>query len=168
MIDLSDTFVTIVAYPEPHIHIRLVRWLLQIGITQDRWNVVTQRDTCCAYNTGIMAALHSRFNSFIFADNDISPQVGPTDGLLSSPLDVCGVMYTVTDHAFDNPASFHAGLWRTSRRVLEAIAPPWFGIRYSADGTSVDRCMCDLMRDKALSAGFTVGHAGWAAHKIKR
>lgn len=166
--DSSRALAIIFAYPEPHVHFRLLSWLSHIGIPTKRTLVVTKRDNYCAYNTAIRdLALKSDpglYDWFIFADHDIAPTL-ETDAVILDERDVVGVQYDVADHAFLDETSFHAGLWRTHRAALTAIQPPWFLRTYSADGCDAVDCGCNRLRRLFLAQGFTCGHAGRADHK---
>jgi len=173
--DPTNAMVVIYAWPKPAmVSFALGRWLAGLGFGFDNPRVIclTRHDIHAAYNSGVAVALgyHARlkrqpFEQFIFVDNDMEPG-SQTAEFLRAEQDVVSAMYP-TGHAesWDHPYAFHTGLWRTHRKVLETIRPPWFGYKYSEDGCSIVACSCAMFRNKAVAAGFTVGHAGWAGHK---
>lgn len=165
--DPKCALATIAAWPDGLVHPRLIEFLHRCGFTDDRIAITNIRHVVCAYNRTVRdIALPSRFDWFVFADRDLVP-VSHTDRWLDAEADVVCCEYPLANRAgWAHPQAFHTGLWRCHRRVLEAIAPPWFGRGFSPDGCEMRKCVCDHFRDKALAAGFAIARAGWADHTV--
>ena len=79
---------------------------------------------------------------------------------------VCAEYETECMHeqAWGPPDAFHSGLWRTSRRVLETMEPPYFLPQYNSDATAVVGCHCNHLRRKLTEKGFSIRHVGRVDH----
>ena len=171
-VDLSKTRFIITAYPDHRWPVETVIWLETImrGITparSDYRDSLKKKQIMCARNTAVRhCALnsHKSYEWFVFIDQDVRPTDHTIQFLqLQSDIKCCQVeMYN--KHAWSSPTAFHEAIWCTSRKVLEAIKPPWFEFKYNADGTDLVDCICGSFRRKALDAGFSISHGGWAEH----
>ncbi len=172
MIELAYTRFIVTAWPDHRWPIELSAWIEQLmaNVTPHRRDFrdsLKKKDRTCARNTAIKeSALGSApsYEWFVFADRDVRPTVDTAMFLhLPTDIKVCQVPME-SHHAWIHTNSFHETIWCTSRRVLEAIEPPWFMQGYSSDGTELDGCICQSFRRKALEAGFSISHGGWAEH----
>ncbi len=166
VIDTDDTLAIVHGWPDEKADLRIATWLVERGVSSDRIIVTNWLDMAVAYNRGVRdAALPSRYNEFIFMDKDVIP--GPETGpLLTCDADIVGCLCEVENmKSWGDPAVFHTPMWRTSRKVLEAIKPPWFQFGYSPDGCTRTECLCGYFGKKALAKGFTIERAGWVHHK---
>ena len=170
-IELSRTRFIVTAWPDHKWPVEIVWWIEQltkgIELRSDFRESVKVRDRTCARNSAIkQAAIGSdrHYQWFVFLDSDVRP--GPrTSQFLELETDVKACQVPMrAEAAWCMPNSFHESIWCTSRHVLENIQAPWFMQRYSADGTRLDGCICNYFRDKALDAGFSISHGGWAEH----
>ena len=171
-IDLSRTRVIVTAWPDNRWPVEIINWIEQLfaGVDVDREQYrvsVKKQDRTCARNTAVLKhALQSPYDWFIFVDSDVRPGSATSQFLkLDADIKCCEVPMR-TETAWCWPHSFHESLWCTSRRVLEGIKAPWFMQRYNEDGTELDGCLCQYFRDKALAAGFSISHGGWAKHDL--
>lgn len=176
MIDLSKTRFIIFAWPNHQWSVELIWFIehLMKGIEPagvDYRDSINKRNIVCARNWAVLySALGSsdKYEHFVFSDNDIRPDVGPnsrTTTFLELDADIkCCQVHPCKDDAWTRPDTFHDALWSTSREVLQAIKPPWFTQKYNSTGTEMDGCMCSTFRQKAIDAGFTIAHGGWARH----
>lgn len=162
--DPSRTMLLVAAWPDRLVAPELIIWAMVNKIRHIQW--YSKRFVECAYNSAVKTlALPSDCEHFIFADRDVRP--GPrTAPFLEAegPLVACEYDLSNRGEVWDSPQAMHAGLWRCDRKVLEAIAPPWFQRVLNADGTEEGQCVCAYFRDKARAAGFTVVRAGWVEH----
>jgi hypothetical protein len=167
--DLNDTLVMISAHPVGHCTPHLINWLRDIGIPSERivvhWS--KRREIISEYNYGIRYALRSKFNHFIFADNDVKPNVKVTQPFLDLEEDLTCVEYPCQDRcesAWATQTAFHTGIFKCKRRVLERIPKPWFEYQPLDNGCSYQKCLCLNFARKAMRQGFTIAHGGWADH----
>lgn len=174
MIDLAHTRFIVTAWPDHRWPLEIVRWIesLMSGITPARPDYrtsVKKQHVVCARNWAIKheaLASHPDYQWFVFLDRDVRPCSGnKTSRFLALDADVksCQVEHG-NKAAYSWPDDFHEPIWCTSRKVLEAIEPPWFVQAFSADGTEMDGCICTSFRNKVLTAGFSIAHGGWADH----
>ena len=173
MIDLTKTRIIVTAWPDHRWPLEIMRWIegLMAGVVHrdDYRSSVKVKNRECARNHAIKYdALGSApsYEWFIFLDRDVRPCQGDeTTKFLRLDADVksCQVKHG-TESAYSWPDAFHDPIWCTSRRVLESIEPPWFVQGYNADHTEMDGCICQSFRAKALEAGFSIAHGGWAKH----
>jgi hypothetical protein len=164
---ISKAAAFILAYPAGMVAVELIDWLQRVGVRAIHVeNNRTNRHIVVGYNLCVRRALDSAFDHFIFADNDMRPSLAETAPFLAAAGDIVACKYPTEcgEAAWPEPSGFHTGLWRSARRVLEAIEPPWFLPSFSEDGCRVLTCECALLPLKAQRAGFTVRHAGWAGH----
>jgi len=162
-VDPSKTMLLIAAWPDRLVAPELVVWGMAHKFRRVHW--YSQRFVECAYNTAVLKlALPSDCDHFVFADRDMRP--GPdTEALLQVEGDLVACKYEVSNNeSWADPQTMHCGLWRCTRKVLEAVKPPWFQRVLSDDGTHERVCVCLYFRDKARAAGFQVVRAGWCDH----
>ena len=154
----------IAAYPDLQASPQLVAWLRAIGVADIEVHRFGDGRMDCGYNSGIGIAMASKFNQFIFADKDIWP--GPaSEDFLHARADLVSCEYdTGQPGAWDTADSFHTGLWRCRRRVLEAVGICPFKWRLNEAGTGVAECLCAPFARRVAAAGFTIAHAGTALH----
>lgn len=161
----SKTMLLLAAWPDRLVAPELVVWGMSHKFRRIQW--YSQRFVECAYNAAVKKlALPSDCDHFVFADRDMRP--GPdTEAFLKAEGDLVACKYDVSNkETWADPQTMHCGLWRCSRKVLEAIEPPWFQRVLSKDGANEKTCVCMYFRDKARAAGFTVVRAGWCDHDI--
>ena len=160
----SKCLAVINGWPDLQASPQLIAWLYSIGVKVIEIHRHGDRNVDVGYNWGVKIALESEFNQFIFADNDIMP--GPMTGpWLTDRRDVVGVEYdTGVEGSFGDEHSVHAALWRTRRRVLEAVGAAPFAWQFDLLGLEIEQCPCSVFARKAVAAGFSVGHAGKAFH----
>jgi hypothetical protein len=174
MFDPNDYLAIIAAYPNGHCHPNLINWFRDIELTANQ--IIThynfKRDLISEYNWGIReVALKSKYNMFIFADNDIQPKTRTTHPFLELDTDICCCVYPTElpcHKSWGLPTAFHSGLWRTNREVLERMDRPWFRYEPIEDGTAFRACVCESFGVRALAEGFTISHGGWAHHVPQR
>ena len=176
MIDLAHTRFVVTAWPDHRWPLEIMWWIegLMKNVTPARpdWrDSIKKQNVVCARNWAIRhSALgsHPDYQWFVFMDRDVRPSCKDdnTTRFLTIDADVkcCQVQHGENRAAYSWHDDFHEPIWCTSRRVLEAIEPPWFMQRYNADGTEMDGCICQSFRKKVLEAGFTIAHGGWADH----
>jgi len=171
--NVNETVAVIRTYPDDMLTLELIEWFHFIGIprTHLRTNPGRHRDVCAGYNRGIKyVALKTTAKQFIFADNDMRPNPKQTASFLEVDADVVACEYQTEfpcGESWPVSISFHTGLWRCHRTVLETIKPPWFWWDWTDDGCEVQDCPCQTFANKVLEAGFTVRHGGWAKHEPK-
>jgi len=171
LVDLSKTRFICTAYPDHRWPVQLMMWiegLMQdIDHRPDYRDSLNKKNMVCARNTAILASAlgsHPSFEWFIFVDHDVKPDWRSTPFLeLQSDIKCCQVTQN-SPYCYGWPDSFHDALWCTSRAVLEAIGPPYFWIDYNDNKTDMLHCMCESFRQKALAAGFSISHGGYAEH----
>ena len=155
MIDLARTRFIVTAWPDHRWPLEITRWIegLMFGVTPshpDYRRSVKKQNVVCARNWAIKnEALGSdpSYQWFVFLDRDVRPCQGlKTTRFLALDADVksCQVKHG-NDAAYSWPDDFHEPIWCTSRRVLEAIEPPWFMQAYNEDGTEMAGCICDRL-----------------------
>ena len=174
MIDLSKTRIIVTAWPDHRWPLEIIRWIegLMVGVVHrdDYRSSVKVKNRECARNHAIRYdALGSdpSYEWFVFLDHDVRPLQGDkTTRFLRLEADVkcCEVKHGPDDTAYSWPTDFHEPFWCTSRKVLEAIEPPWFVQHYNEDHTQMVGCICKSFQQKVLAAGFTIAHGGWAKH----
>lgn len=167
--NLKDTLAIIAAAPVGHCTPHLINWLRDIGIPKERmiihWG--KRRDMISEYNFGIRTALRSKFNHFLIMDNDLKPNLKVTQPFLNLTEDLTCVQYPCQDRcesAWATSTSFHTGMFKCKRHVLERISKPFFEYEPLDGGCSYQRCLCLNFARKAMRQGFTVASAGWADH----
>ena len=176
MIDLSRTRFVITAWPDNRWPVETIHWIEAItkGIETrpDNRTSITKKNIVCARNFAIASgALRSNkhFEHFVFLDKDVRPSINKTTRFLDLATDVkCCQVAQENKSAWAWPDDFHESIWSTSRHVLETIKPPWFEFQYNDDKTDMIGCICNSFRAKALEAGFTISHGGWAEHDRDR
>ena len=171
MIDLSKTKVIVTAWPDQRWPVQLVHWIERlfsgVDTRQDFRDSIKVRNQVCARNQAVkISALrsHTSYEWFIFVDHDVRPVIG-TETFLELDTDVrCCQMPHNSKTAWGRPDAFHDGLWAISRESLTRIEGPWFYHSYNDDHTQMEACICSSFRSKALEAGLTISHGGWAEH----
>ena len=169
-IEIARTHFIITSWPDKRWPVETVEWIEHLtwktDSRRDNRTTIKKKNVVCARNTAIKVALNTdrHFEHFVFLDRDVRP-TERTRRFLELDADVrcCQVQQRVQT-AYSWPTSFHESIWATSRHVLEAIEPPWFMHRYTADGCNMLGCICQSFRDKVLEAGFSIAHGGWAEH----
>lgn len=171
MIDLSRTRFIVTCWPDQRWPVEVIAFIegLMAGVDHrpDYRDSLKKSDRTCARNTAVRESAlgsHRTYEHFVFIDRDVRPTEATAKFLeLNADIKCCQVPM---DHvlAWVWPDSFHEALWCTSRKVLESIEPPWFMQRYNDEGTEMEGCICQSFREKALAAGFTIAHGGWAEH----
>lgn len=165
--DTSKTHVSIFTHPNHMVSPELMVWLFKNGFDPKNF-VFTRgngRDVCISYNIGVKAARDSGLEWMLFCDNDIRPLQGQSAPFLASKADIVCVRYnTGVPLDWDRPYSFHCGMWRTSKRVLDLLPSPLFKSEYSENGLSRLTCTCDPIRRHAIIKGLTIEAAGFAGH----
>ena len=164
--DPAKTLMLVASYPDDMHTPELARWAAHIGLDlPSQFGTYCEQGITVAYNKAVITALQSKYETFIFADRDVRPSFA-ADPFLTLDADIACCVYPVCEpDAWAKPEAFHTGLWRVRRDVLASLDRPWFRTEYSPDGTVEAKCCCTYFRDKAIAAGFTVAHAGWADHK---
>jgi len=166
--DPDNCLAIIAAYPDLRCTPQLVAWLNGIGVAQIVAHRLGGRLVTCAYNAGVLYALASEYEQFIFADADVWPG-SETEPFLAAEYDAVGAEYDTGDEqAFKRPNEFHTALWRTRRRVLEAVGARPFEWRMNETGTATIDCPCNPFVRRIEAAGFAVGHAGHVLHIPRR
>ncbi len=148
----------------------LAVWFHDLGVW-DRviFHAAADRDIACQYNQALALALATGHDQFVFADSDIRPHTSRTGEFWTADADVVGVRYpTESDAAWEGPPGIHCGLWRTRRAVLEALPRPHFQWEYNPNHTHLTGCICRPFSRRVREAGFTLAHAGWAMHEVRK
>jgi hypothetical protein len=143
-VDRSKTMLLIAAWPDKLVAPELIVWGMTHKFRRIQW--YSKRFTECAYNSAVeRLALPSECQHFIFADRDMRP--GPDTGpFLKAEGELVACEFDLAaNESWEDPQAMHCGLWRCSRRVLEAIKPPWFQRVFSATGSRQERCPCLLL-----------------------
>lgn len=168
--DVEETYAVILAYPNLMVRAELFFWLTDVvGIPRDRFIIHTGNSNCqcVGWNMSVKIALNSPGNHFIFCENDIRPHPTKTQPFLDTPADVMGVKFDNGNyHSWHHSDEMHLALWRTSRKVLESIKPPWFSRKLDEFGGEVG-CFCQPFNQRLIEAGYKVKNCGWADHTPK-
>lgn len=164
------TGAIILCHPSGLVSPALLFWLQDIGIPRKNilFNPGNKWSWAVAMNQSMKraAALADKMDRFIFADNDIRPEVAATAPMLAMPYDVTCArcdLETGSD-SWKSPAAFHTGIFAIKSEVLQAIPSPWFNWSTTQDGAEMTACGCATFAAKVAAAGFTIGNAGWSAH----
>lgn len=171
MIDLTKAKFIVTAWPDHRWPVQTIKWIHDLVGKQDNWlerhcDSLKKADVVCARNTAMQMCLDypPEFEWFVFLDRDVRPNEH-TKAFLELDTDVkCCQVEMYSKQAWSSPTAFHEAIWCTHKKVLEAIEPPWFEHRYNDSKTEAIGCICQSFRDKALEAGFTISHGGWAEH----
>jgi hypothetical protein len=167
---IEKTSALILSYPDNQVQIELLNWLAAIGIRDVHTVLPPVRGISIGYNRQLAAALDSPADYFLFCEKDMKPDIRDSALFLDLAGDIVACEYETEcshDRSWGEVTSFHTGLWRTSRAVLEKIEKPYFLPCYNEDATDLLTCTCGRFRDQALKAGFSIRHGGWAHHKPK-
>ena len=168
--NIKNCIAVIVAYPDMMVAPELLEFFHGIGMNTQQIRYHKEgRDICCAYNVSCKIALKSKANFFFFADNDIRPQRPDCEPfILKKGYDITSIKYpTGIEDSWNDERSFHCGLWKCSRKVLEAIKPPYFLWPRTTDGCDYEACPSAYLAGKAHDIGLTTGHLGYAEHIVK-
>jgi len=166
--DIDHAAAVILAWPDLRVRAELLYWLTDLGIPRDRIIVHAAggRDQASGWNASMRIALDMPpgIDHFIFAENDIRPHAERTRPMIDTAADVVGACFdNGNPNSFKHSNEIHLALWRTTRRVLNSIAPPWFVRDLDADG--IERaCLCWAWNKRLLDARFTVTAVGFAYH----
>ncbi len=161
----------IFSYPDHKATIPLMRWLTETH--RISWGDIISvrghgggRLIDASYNLGVITALESDADEFLFCDNDIFPSPEKTDIFMRErKFDLqCVKCPTECGDAFATPESFHSLMWRASRSTFEKIGLPLFKWKMSADGTKSVGCPCSELAKRARRCGLSTGHIGEAFH----
>ena len=84
--------------------------------------------------------------------------------MLDTAGDVVGAIFdNGNPRSFMHSNEIHLALWRTTRRVLESLKPPWF-VR-DLDEYGIERgCLCSAWTHRLNAAGLTITAVGHAGH----
>jgi len=171
MRDIKECIAIVGTYPNGRITPELLLWLQNIGmkdVNQLYTHCDKRLDLCMSYNWAIKyIALPSKAKCFIFADNDIKPDLRTSAPLLDLETDIACVEYpTAPGHekSWASTVAFHCGLWICRREVLERMERPWFRPNITDEGCGCGGCICTNFAARAMRQGYTVSHAGWADH----
>ena len=92
----------------------------------------------------------------------------PLVPFLAADADLVGCAYDDGNlSSWAEPDAVHGGLFRVTRRLVDALPLPWWQYEYSPDGTTF-RCECGSLERKVKAAGFSVARAGWCGHRDRR
>ena len=169
---LDKTAAFILTWPADMVSFPLVEWLAALGVPVQKV-LPSYEDICLGHNLLVAAAMASTAEYFLFAENDIRPNVRDSALFLDLDGDVVACEYDCYGpDAWGGVDAFHSGLWRTSRATIERIqasiagqpSQALFLPPYNADGTKLLRCYCSRFRLLALGAGLSVRHGGHAHH----
>ena len=161
MFVVENTLLVATDWPNGMITPELAVWAVSIGLDlQTQFRTLCERGITVAYNKAVSLALQTKYDYFIFANNDIRPSPTLTQPFLEHDADiVCVECPEPHPAAWSSPSAFHAAMWRASRATLKKIGAPWFVRKYNKQGTKQVRCCCEEFRDKAVRCGFSVGHS---------
>ena len=101
----------------------------------------------------------------VLVDDDVVP-VPETEELLRSPADFAGARAWGRMGAPLHPETFSMSAVKVHRRVIQAIAPPWFAFTFSPDGQRQEQCECLYFQRKVQAAGFQCVQAGTIGHRF--
>ncbi|HUX00842.1 MAG TPA: hypothetical protein VMY35_07665 [Phycisphaerae bacterium] len=103
----------------------------------------------------------------LLLDDDEIP-VSETEGLIVCEADVASAAYVSqkAEMLHPHPGGLCGGALKVSRYALEKIEPPWFGVRFSADGCDAVECECQWFERRAKAAGFHPVKAGSIGHIV--
>lgn len=174
VIDPQVTRPIVFAYPSGVASERIAVWcaerfpLLPTGLAYD---IVVAQDYIRARNWTIVNCclpggkhLSPGITNFLFIDNDITPSV-MSDAMFEVKADVVGCSHPQpSPTAWIYPDQFHSGFWRTNQASLMKMQGPWFDMVRSPNYDEILACDCEYFRRKALAAGLTIAHAGFAEH----
>lgn len=105
-----------------------------------------------------------RFGHFVLFDDDLHPDER-ADAMFKVEADVVGCRFTArSESAWQMPDDVHNSAIRFSRKVVEAMRPPYYKDEFSDDMTLRTACECRWFRDQAKSLGFSIARAGFAEH----
>jgi len=161
----DECLAVIAAYPDLQVAPQMIAWLGAIGVAEIQVHRYGDGRMDCGYNSGVLAALASRYDAFIFADKDIWPGAS-TAAFLAASADLVSCQYDTGRgaEAWADASAFHTGLWRTRRAVLDAVGPRPFQWTLNDKGTEASECLCRPFARRVAAAGFTIAHAGTAGH----
>lgn len=168
--NVDNTRVIMFAWPNGRITVELAEWIFSRyprAKNNDNIGVLGIQGIVQARNTAIrdyVLKSDERYRWFLFADADVRPH-GRTADVFNLSTDIrCCRVPTRNPNAWTKQDSFHDQFWLARREVFEQIPAPWFEFPYTADGCALKGCLCSSFRQKALAAGFTISHGGYAEH----
>ncbi len=173
-IDLERTRVLIFSWPDGHWNPLLRSWIRgrfwrrTEHLEEQIIDVVCPGlDIICARNWAIKEHVinnPSFYQHFLFIERDVEPDV-MADEIFRITADIACCRVKLRNVAgWSKEDAFHAPMWMASRSTLERIQPPWFQVVYNEDGTKRVQDECEYFRGKALEAGLTIAHSGYAGH----
>jgi hypothetical protein len=163
----SETFVVVYCGEDLLVHPKLVLWLMHEGFQPSNiyWHRSAGYSWQADFNHGIKVAIESGKESLMFCDCDMQPTPALTSPFLADIFDLqCIKSDTGTEW---REGSFHTGMWRTGRRHIVGMTPPWLEWQVTDDGCEVTGCLCKSLADKYRARGLTVGVVGEAGHVPK-
>lgn len=167
MIDLRNIFVTVLCGQDYQVDWRLVCWLQKHKISPVQIELIpeTGRNAAVDKNRWIKNGMMKGGDLLMFAECDIASNPN-TDPMLEMPYDITCAQYPVEsgDKAWKHETAFHSGLWIARKETLRQLGPPWFEHSTNETQTEITGCTDMQLREKALSKGYTIGHAGKAGH----
>jgi hypothetical protein len=132
---------------------------------------VVRKDVCAARHWAVAELCKKApadIQHFIFIDRDMRPMPEPLVPFLAADADLVGCAYDDGNlSSWAEPDAVHGGLFRVTRRLVDALPLPWWQYEYSPDGTTF-RCECGSLERKVKAAGFSVARAGWCGHRDRR
>ncbi len=167
------TAIFIFVWPDGMLNHHLYEWLFDNFRSETESNHIVSyinvQDVVVAKNTALNFALKLDFDRFLFCDNDIKPSETALE-IFNLETDIRAVeVPTANSQAWYQPDSFHSAFWLINKDALEKMKAPWFERpQLSENGTKLVGCNCQSLRTKALEAGLTISHAGYAEHDKKR
>lgn len=169
--DPAHTHVVVVA-KNNLVSMELMFWLLD-GIKIHGSKILSvhheSRDFATIWNTAISKSLRTPAtdSEILFCEGDIKPSVLQTQPFLDLETDISCCEYEGEyghDSQWRVSTSFHLALWRADRQALAKLRPPYVEWPYTKDYCNHTGCLCQSFRRKALNAGLTISHAGYARH----
>jgi len=159
VIDPRDVQIVVMAYrEEPNRH--LAAWLRSLEARGYQWRYgpethpvyVARNQVVYRFLTEDTGKQH-----LVMIDAPLVPIAGQTVHVLTEPGEVvyCGYYgrYGTAGHCLD----FGCGCFRASRRVYEALPPPWFDFGY--DETLTRKTQCECARFAQRLSMLSLGHA---------
>jgi len=155
---LGNALVVAFTWPTGQMKPEMVRWLIRAGVPakEEHWKAVFRSPYAAAIEEGIGQALASRFDHFLFVENDVF--VRGDEGNAFWNVEADAVCMEGGCARWDAPNEFHEGLWRTTRRVLAALRRP-------VVRENMGSCPGRQLRLAMELAEFTVRHGGQLLHE---
>lgn len=167
MIDLSNVFVSVLCGQDYMVRWELSCWFRRHNIPADRIDLIPQtgRNAAVDKNMWVKNAMLKGYDLLLFAECDIFPSA-ETDPILDMLYDITCASYPVEsgERAWAHETAFHSGIWIVRKETLRQLGPPWFVYSTNAEQTIITGCTDVRLRERAMSKGYTIGHAGTAGH----